>query len=169
MKSKHLRLLQKFSIFIVSSWLSLTMFIDFIAVPTVFQNVSKREEAGNIGMKVFSLFNSFEFVFSLILLIFAIFLFKRIKTKRTKTLLFSAVILTMLTGVYKFKMTPEIIRLNQEKYSLVEGSTEYKLVEKDHQFLHNLFVKLDAAKMLILLTGLILVFRESRFFDEEEA
>lgn len=136
-------------VFILGLWLGLTCFLDFFAVPTVFRNVSSRQEAGTIGMILFLALNKMEILFSLILGATAWNFRNTIKWKKT----FWASIggLFVLTLVYTFHMSPMIIESNKQKYEVEEGSPEYQKLEATHLFYHNLFRKTDGTKILVLL------------------
>jgi hypothetical protein len=105
-------------------------------------------EAGNIGMIVFTRFNYLEVAFALGLMICA-FLFKdQIKWKKVKavTLLY----LFVFGLLYAFYLSPEISKLTLEMRDLMEGSDAYQAIEKRHLFYHQLYVRLDSVKLLIL-------------------
>src|SRR5690606_29687172 len=132
-----------------------------IVVPTVFRTISKRIEAGELGMKVFSALGSYEALVAIILFITAGVVFKSFRTKRSGFLFLLATGLLAFALLGRFYLTPEITRLNQLKYSIDEQSAEYQQYDKRHQFLHSFYVKLDAVKILILLAGIFASFRAS--------
>lgn len=136
-------------VFILGLWLGLTCFLDFFAVPTVFRNVSSRQEAGTIGMILFHALNKMEILFSLLLAGTAWTFKDQIQWK--KTFWTSLGGLFVLTLVYTFHMSPMIINTNKKKYELDEGTPEYQKLEKTHQFYHGLFRKTDGTKILVLL------------------
>jgi len=139
----------KIFIFILGLWLGLTCFLDFFAVPTVFRTLSSREEAGKLGMIFFSTFNYLEIILSLGLATSA-FLFKD-EIKWKKTFWSTCGGLLVLTLIYSFHMSPKIISVNEKKYQMEEGTPEYRVLEREHQFYHGLFRKTDTVKILSLL------------------
>lgn len=151
----------------LASWLSLVVFIDFIVAPTVFKTVSKRIEAGELGMKVFSALGVYETILGVALFIVGGIVFKLFRTRRSAALFLFGTSLFAFAILGKFYLTPEITRLNLEKYTLDEQSKEYEVVNKRHEFLHNFYVKLDTVKIFFLAAGLVGCFRASRFDQEK--
>ena len=145
---------------VIGAWFGMSALVDFVAVPTVFRNISSREEAGNIGMIIFSSFNIVEAVFAFLLLVFAHFFRDIVKWK--KTMISTLLGLFALSLVYNFYMTPKITEYTELMRTESEGSAKYQEYEKAHQGIHKAYVKLDGAKLLILLTlmGLALRNRE---------
>jgi hypothetical protein len=146
-KSYHLYLV------ILGMWFALTCFVDFIAVPTVFREISSRAEAGNIGMILFALINKVEFIFALSLIICAYF-FKEL-IKRKKIFVVTLTSLLILVGVYNLYMTPQVVEQTMLMRDLEENSVSYKQAEERHQFFHSLYRKTDGVKILVLLTLMI--------------
>ena len=139
----------KFSLVILGMWLGMTCLIDFVAVPAAFRNISSREEAGTLGMILFNTFNYVEVVFALIF--GSCFFFFKDKVKWKKTYGGISVFLLLLSLLYAFYMSPRITEVNKQKWNLMEDSPEYKVLDKEHQFLHSTFRKTDSVKILILL------------------
>ncbi len=143
MKSKKLYLS------ILSLWFTLTCFVDFIVVPTVFRNVSSRAEAGDIGMIVFSLVNKIEFICALLVIVCAYFFRAQIKKK---ILFFATLVsLTLLTLVYNVHMTPEVKKQTLLMRDVSEDSEQYLQAQKTHHYYHSLYKKTDGVKILVLL------------------
>ena len=151
---------------LLASWLSLVAYTDFVVVPTVFTTLTSRIEAGELGMKVFSALGFFETICSIVLFFCGIVIFKKFRTKRAAYLFVFATVLCGSALLGKFYMTPKITELNTLKYTLSESSPEYVEADRDHQFYHDLYVKLDGAKMLLLIAGIFGSFRSSRFDNE---
>jgi hypothetical protein len=161
-----INLIRKFVLCFLAAWLALVIFTDFVVAPTVFQTVSKRVEAGELGMKVFSALGFFEVIVGIILFLLGLVVLKRFRTKRAGSLFLLATCLFAFALLGKFYLTPELTRLNLKKYTMDEQSIEYQKVQSQHHFLHNFYIKLDTFKMLFLLTGLSLSFGVSRFDQE---
>lgn len=136
-------------IFILGLWLGLTCFLDFFAVPTVFRNVSSRQEAGTLGMIFFHALNKLEILFSLILMGSAWTFRDSIKWKKTFWSTLGGIFVLML--IYTFHMSPMIINTNKKKWETSESDPQYQELEKTHQFYHDLFRKTDGTKILALL------------------
>ncbi len=139
----------KLSLIILGMWLGMTCLVDFVAVPAAFRNISSRQEAGTLGMILFSTFNYMEVIFALIFS--ACTYFYRDKIIWKKTYLGICSFLVMLSLTYVLYMTPRIGEVNQKKWDLSETSEEYLVLEKEHQFLHSTFRKSDTVKMLVLI------------------
>lgn len=162
-----IHVIRKFVLCILSAWFALVVFTDFIVVPTVFRTVTKRVEAGELGMKVFSALGSFEVLMGLILFIVGGVILKKFKTRRAGILFLLGTSVFAFAILGKFYLTPEISKINLEKYALDEQSQEYATLNQRHQFLHGFYVKLDSIKMLFLIGGLMMSFRLSRFDQEK--
>lgn len=154
-------------IFILGLWLGLTCFLDFFAVPTVFRNVSSRQEAGTLGMIFFHTLNKLEIIFSLVLAGCAWSFRNSIKWKKTFWTTITG--LFLLTLVYTFHMSPVIVETNKKKWELSEEDSQYQVLEETHQFYHGLFRKTDSAKILALLILLGSTFRGNQGRKEEES
>ncbi len=159
-------MIRKIVLGLLASWLSLVTYTDFIIVPTVFKTLTSRVQAGELGMKVFSALGSFEVLTSIILFFCAIAIFKKFRTKRAGYLFVFATVLCGFALLGKFYMTPKITELNILKYTLSETSPDFIKADRDHQFYHDLYVKLDGAKLLLLIAGILGSFRSSRFDNE---
>ncbi|MBT3586663.1 MAG: DUF4149 domain-containing protein [Halobacteriovoraceae bacterium] len=159
MKFTHFK---SIALIFVSSWFSMTCLIDFLAVPLLFRNVPDAEIAGKIGMKIFSTFNSLELGFGMASLILVYLMTKgRIKHRGTIITLFALALSTLISVAYIIKITPAVGEYANQMHQHVEESKEYKSAEEIHQFYHHLYVKLDAAKLILLLIVLVgLVSRE---------
>lgn len=162
-----INVLRKLILCALSAWLGMVIFTDFIVVPAVFTTISKRLEAGELGMSVFAALGSFEVVVGLFIFLAAGIVLKKFKTRRALILFFLASTLYGLTLMGRFYLTPELTVINRAKYTLEESSSEYQQLNQRHQFLHGLYVKLDSIKMLLLISGLLMSFRQSRFDHEK--
>lgn len=134
---------------LLGAWLALTCFVDFIAVPTVFRESVSRQDAGNIGMIVFSVVNKMELVFSVGMLICG-YLFKD-QVVWKKTFFATLASLLILIVVYNVHMTPEVSKQTYIMREHEEGSDAYKAAEKRHYFYHSLYRKTDSVKILTLM------------------
>lgn len=162
-----LSILRKIVLSLVSAWLALIVFNDFIVVPKIFTDLSNRREAANLGMTIFSSLGSFEVVIGVILFLFAGLVFKRFRTKRSGFLFLLATCLCAFSLLGKFYLTPQITKLNNTKFSVSEESEEYQKANASHQLYHSFYIKIDGAKMLLLLAGILGAFRSSRFDNEK--
>ena len=143
----------KITLVILGMWLGMTCLIDFVAVPSAFRNISSRQEAGTLGMIIFTTFNNVEVVFALILGVCTYFFQKKVAWR--KAYLAAVVGLFIIVPLHTFYMSPRIVELNQQKYKLTEGTEEYQVLENEHLFLHNTFRKTDGTKILIILFMII--------------
>lgn len=145
----------KMILLILGAWLFTTVLVDFFAIPAVFQNVSKRFEAGMVGMSVFSRFNTLEILFALGLII-SLWCSKTPIVYKKAVMVFSFILLG-LAVTYKFYMTPAITEINLKMRNEI-NTVVIEALEKEHQLFHSLYVKLDSAKLFILMGMIILLF-----------
>ncbi len=141
-------------------WLGITVFVDFVAVPTLFSNVSSRYEAGRVGMILFTTFNKIEVTLSLLLLGFAFLFWERVLWKKTVFGLLG--LLVILAMSYTFYLSPKIVELTEKMQTVVPESRAYQLWDKDHQFFHRTYIKLDSLKLLLLLVLMIVPLQKNQ-------
>ena len=139
----------KLSLVLLGMWLGMTCLIDFVAVPAAFRLIPSRQVAGTFGMYIFNTFNYVEVVFAFIFLGLTFSYRGQIKFKKTYGLI--SICLIFLSSLYAFYMTPRIAEVNEAKWNLLEDSNEYRVLDQEHQYLHNTFRKTDSVKILILL------------------
>lgn len=130
------------------AWFLMTILVDIVTVPTVFRNSSSLVDAGKIGMAVFGRFNSFELIFSLLVLIGAVVNFKVLKNK--KWLLF-ALPLVFWACLYKFYMTPMITSTTYEIHKTEVSDPRYVELQTQHAYYHTLYRYFDSSKLVYLL------------------
>jgi hypothetical protein len=137
---------------VLLSWLIATLFLDVIAVPTVFRNISNVLDAGRVGMTIFKTFNRIEIIFAVIFLSYGIEQF--ISERKKKYLIFS-IILFFWILIYNFYLTPSIIYYTEKLHSGVQDINLMIEYQSKHAFIHKTYRYLDSSKILILL-GLII-------------
>jgi hypothetical protein len=147
-----LKLTTLFSLPVTFAWLVITIFVDAIAVPTVFRNVSKLEEAGKVGMKIFSTFNHLEFLFALVFIMGAIGIYKQSKKQ---VFLILSLILLVWSVMYNLYFTPQIIHYTELIHKANPMSMEYIKYQEAHAYYHNLYRYLDSTKIFLLLGSVI--------------
>lgn len=136
-------------IFVLGLWLGLTCFVDFFAMPTIFKNVSSKQEAGLVGMHIFTSLHKLELFFVFILGLSLWTLKDTLKAKKSILGIWSGLVL--LIFVYIFHMGPMISESNKQKYRYKADSAEYRKYQKVHEQYHQLFRKTDGVKILTLL------------------
>jgi hypothetical protein len=144
----RITLWRSISLVLISAWLFITMTIDFIAIPTVFSTVTDIEQAGAVGLKAFSLLNCIELFLGVVLIVL-FFLGKR----KGKFILTSLGGLLCLASFYSFYLTPELKELTHELRSKSyeeHGEKRYNTLESEHSVYHDLYIKLDGGKILLL-------------------
>lgn len=144
-------------IFFLTFWLAPSVLVDFVAAPSIFRNVSSLQEAGTLGMIIFKSLNTLEVLLALPVLILSGLLAREEKIKKYFMPLF--VLLFIWAGMFRFYISPTIIDINEKRYELSETSSEYKELSNQHDFYHKLYVKLEGAKVIMLVAGLVVVFR----------
>lgn len=151
--------IQKLFLIIFSLWFGMTIMVDFVAIPQAFRTLPNKEMAGQLGVKVFSIFNWFEVVFALPIFTSAFFLkFASCMKKRAYAAI--AVTLMALSISYFYHITPAIVDLSTQMHSLTD-SNAIAAVQTQHDFYHKLYVKLDGLKLILLILGSILLFSKS--------
>ncbi len=135
------------------TWFIATIFVDIIAVPNVFRNVSSVVEAGKVGLAVFSNFNKFELFFG-ILACLGLY-FETNMSKAVKAILIAFFIIWPL--LYIFKMTPEISAAALQMNSVLKTDPLYIGYKEHHSYYHSLYRTLDSIKILVLLFSLIYI------------
>jgi hypothetical protein len=135
-------------------WFFMSVLVDIVAIPTVFKNISNLQEAGKIGMTVFSRFNCFE-------IFFAIFILLGVTSPREKSKLMISIsiALLLLSFFYTFYMTPLIAQTTIKMHQISIADPQYEILQKQHNCFHTLYRYFDTAKLLVLLAFAVIVTR----------
>lgn len=144
------QILFRFLLLFLGGWFFTTVVVDFVAVPNVFRTVSNLQEAGNVGIKVFTTYNILEFVFGIGI---CAFLWK-LPVQKNKLLWGSRVLSIILVGLilfYMLHLNPNIIKYAGQMHEIGIGNEDYEAIEAKHRFYHHLYVKLDGFKLISLL------------------
>lgn len=143
----------------LSAWLFLSIFIDMFVIPGAFKIVGDVFKAGTLGIAVFSSLNKFEVFFG-VALVFGLVRGKKEGFKWHTVQDILAKILTTLAVAYYYYLSPKISILTDKLISFKGNAQDaaYVAINTDHQFYHNLYVKLDVFKIIILLFLLVLQF-----------
>jgi hypothetical protein len=128
------------------SWLLMSALVDFVAIPTVFKNISNLEEAGKIGMTVFHRFNFFEILLGAGILVGTIS-----KEKKAPWQIVLGCALFVLSLFYTFYMTPIIAEAGIKIHQISSTDPQYQVLQMQHTTYHNLYRSLDSAKLIALL------------------
>ncbi|MCO4794393.1 MAG: DUF4149 domain-containing protein [Bacteriovoracaceae bacterium] len=142
--------LLKLSLVLLGGWFFSTIIIDFIAVPNIFRIISNSREAGQVGAKVFTLFNIMELTLAIILSI----IFWKIPAEQKKIRWINRFLLSLLFLLilyYISILNPNIINFAVKMNEIGVGNSGYELLEQEHSFYHHLYVKLDSFKLISLL------------------
>lgn len=138
-------------------WMAPSIVIDFVAAPAIFRNVSSLQEAGTLGMVIFKSFNSLELILSIIILIIGAVLVREKKFKKIWLGFFT--LLVLWAGFFRFHVSPTIVSINTQKWELSEDSPKYEALTSSHDFYHGLYVKMEGAKVILLLGAIVMVMR----------
>lgn len=157
------KMINLFSLPIIFAWLVFTLFVDILAVPTVFRNVSSIVEAGKVGMTIFTAFNRIELVFAVIFLVYAL---NRYKKVRTTFLLILSTVLLFWSISYNIYFTPKIIYFAEMVHTLPAGDPMIGIYKNQHMFYHTIYRYLDTAKIIYLITALVILVK-SKFAEEK--
>lgn len=139
----------------LSAWFFLSSFVDFIVIPGAFRVVGDILKAGTLGISVFSTLNKIEVLLGAVL-VFS--LFKGTKFSYKKVQMFLSKVLFSIAVFYYYYLSPKIELLTEKLFATGLDEAAKALVNKDHQFYHSLYVKLDAVKIILLLVLLVLQF-----------
>ncbi len=140
-------MLTKLSIAILSAWLALTLFTDFVVIRTAFELTGDFFKAGDIGIALFGKLNNFEIIFGSFILVEAVF-------KRKILPLILSLILFSIALIYFSYLTSKISALTElwkeaEKAGVLSMGN-ISDVQAEHQFFHRLYIGLDTLKMILL-------------------
>jgi hypothetical protein len=130
------------------TWLVATIFIDFVAVPAVFSTITSRDDAAELGIKIFTRFNYIEIAVAVLLLVLS----------RGRKLI-AASSLVLFPILYISLLSPNIDRLNNDKINLLDEDPKMEKVQEDLDFYHNFYVKADSVKILLLILMMTLQVR----------
>ena len=147
--SKFDYFLVRFLVMFLAAWFFTTIVVDFVAVPNVFRTVTNLEEAGKVGIKVFTTYNFLELSFAFL----AGFMFWKLPAQN-KTLWIGrvlAVVLIFQVLFYILFLNPNIIEYSRQMHEIGIGNEGYEFVEDQHQFYHHLYVRMDGFKLFALL------------------
>ncbi|MEE3079213.1 MAG: hypothetical protein VX341_07755 [Bdellovibrionota bacterium] len=142
---------------ILIAWLLSTVFIDLMAVPLVFQTVSSRDEASLLGVGIFKMFNHLEIVF----ILSSLFFMKLSSIFSLNDFLLKISYLLFFPFFYSFYLTNKIVSLNASKMNEIDDA-KLQIIQKDLDFFHQLYVRLDSVKIFILIFSIILIINQIR-------
>ena len=136
----------KIAIIFSSLWLVLTCFIDFMAVPTLFRNITDVYEAGIVGIKIFTFFNYLEVIIGAYLVYYSMVHLK------LKLYIILSFLCFIIVSLYCYLLSPMISQLTSELISLVENDPKdlFGSVQVRHDFYHNLYIRLDSLKLFLI-------------------
>lgn len=137
-------------------WWGWTLLVDAFIIPTVFGHIDEFFIAGELGIAVFSKLNNLEvIVSSFILALIALTFFR---TKKPLLLLITSLLAWAIAMFYFIYLTPKIMELTalwkKAEVTGLFGIAGVPDIQAAHQFYHNLYIKLDVIK-LIILSGLL--------------
>jgi len=144
------QILLRFLLMFLAAWFFTTIVVDFVAVPSVFRTVTNLEEAGKVGIKVFTKYNILELILGIVIT----GIFWKLPAQ-SKKLLWAcrilSVILVILILFYMLHLNPNIIKYAGQMHEIGIGNEGFEAVEDQHRFYHHLYVKLDGFKLFSLL------------------
>ena len=137
---------------LVSLWWGWTILVDFFVVPTVFKTINDFFNAGELGAALFSRLNSLELIVATLLVAVT-----GLKLKDSKQLLPHFILATLGFGIVMFYfsfLTPKVVALTDlwktaDNMGTV-GIGKIPDIQQEHQFYHQLYIRIDAAKLIIL-------------------
>jgi hypothetical protein len=143
------------TLIVLSMWLGWTLLVDFIVIPTTFRELNDFFGAGNLGIQLFIKLNNLELI--LATLLFALYVWIIVQQKKINIFLITmSVALFALTLFYFAYLTPKIALLTSLwQQAETQGSTAIGSIpdiQQEHQYYHRLYVSLDTAKVILLLS-----------------
>jgi hypothetical protein len=157
------RVIKYLSVGLILSWFFMTLFVDILAVPTVFKNVSSVEEAGKVGMTIFTAFNRIEFILAFSLLLMSFYFFK---INKKSIYLIIPLFLFLWSISYNLYFTPQIIYFTKMIHSHHSSDPQMAFFQQQHTFYHQLYKKLDSIKLLMLFIFLIISLKKNELEAE---
>jgi ABC-type transport system involved in cytochrome c biogenesis permease subunit len=152
------KLFNKSYLSIISAWLFLTVFVDFVIVPKAFGQLGDIFIASEFSHRIFSSLNLLEVVFGILLFLYSFILLKNKPNKKTFLKIFINVLLISISALYYFFLTDKIAELTEMwKTSIVLTENALITVKEEHSFYQNFYSNIDFFKISILAFGLILV------------
>lgn len=136
----------------LSAWFFTTLLVDIFVIPSAFRIIGDVFKAGTLGITVFGALNKFEVLWGT-LLVFSMLKENALKWKKVQQFLAQAIF--AIAAFYYWYLTPKITELTQQLIATQNDATN-ELIKLDHNFYHHLYVKLDMAKLVILLVLIIL-------------
>ena len=151
------RYLYSLFLILVSLWWGWTVLVDMFIIPTVFKTIDNFFQAGDLGIAVFSKLNNLELVLASILV--GLLSFQMTKNKKALMLLVPGILVWLIAMTYFTFLTPKLVELTElwKKTDLmgITGVAGIPDIQQAHQFYHNLYIGLDAVKLLLLSAMLI--------------
>lgn len=153
----------KFALILISSWLSMSMLIDFIVVPNIFKMSKNIFDSGDLGIFLFSLLNRLEIVISLLLFFCLFQIAKRKRNPFLKRINLSlGTLLVTISITYTFYLSPKISYYGTQMKKLTsatEYSIDFEKAQLSHHFYHQSYKMVDGIKILTLIFLLALTFK----------
>lgn len=158
---KNSKILYASFIALASSWLGMSILVDFFVVPTVFSHIDDFFMAGDLGIALFTKFNRVEIILASTLI--------SISALRTRlSLLMLSIFLWIIAMTYFLYLSPMIETLTElwkkaEEMGLVSiaGIAD---IQVEHQRYHKAYILIDSIKMALLLFVVsFAVYKEERW------
>lgn len=141
---------------LTSMWWGWTLLVDAFIIPTVFGYVEGFFLAGELGIAVFSKLNGLEVIVSSFLL--ALISLHFLRSRKPVILVIVSLLAWIIVMIYFSYLTPKIVELTklwkQAEETGLSGIAGIPDIQQAHQFYHNLYIKLDVIKLIILSTML---------------
>jgi hypothetical protein len=148
----------RFALFLISIWWGWTILTDFFVVPTVFKTINDFFNAGELGVTLFGKLNSLEAIVGVGLVALNIVGLKQKKISKWSFLLSGLCFL--IVSFYFFYLTPKLSYLSvlwqKAEATGTQAISGIVDIQQEHQFYHQLYIKLDSVKLLMLSSLLFL-------------
>lgn len=155
-------------ILIISSiWLGWTLLIDMVVIRTIFGIINDFFTAGDLGVALFSKFNSLELISSSVIIAI---LGLNLKNNRNSLFIFIlSIILWSIVMFYFTFLTPKLIFLTdlwkESELSNKVIPPHLPDIQQEHQYYHRLYISLDSLKSVLLFLMIFLsVWKRNKWF-----
>lgn len=146
------RFLYSAFLILTSMWWGWTVLTDIFVVPVIFHHIESFFRAGEFAIAIFSRVNLLEVITASILI--SLTGHQTIQNRQTLPLFILAVICGAISFIYFSYLTPKILELTKLWETLdgigLAGTTDIPDIQQEHHFFHNLYIKLDVVKLLLL-------------------
>ncbi len=135
---------------LIFGWIVLTIATDMVVIPTLFRTLKNVNLAGLVGINLFPKINMVEVVLGFCLLLTTL-VQERKANWISRLQLVAAFFLFFLSLGYRFYLSPEIRDITLQIQGLQSPLKSMIDLSLEHHFFHQLYIRLDIVKLVILM------------------